>query len=217
MYIESRKAEYASRGKTLKTHILWSDRGPTDFWTAPFIVYAIDICNDNDVNLSMNTTTTGHGKHVHDAIIGHSKGKARNGFKNNLSRIQSGESIAGATCRWLKSELGGDVEKEFIEIPAEEVRVATSPVPRILTVEKKGIKTYHGSCADTNGNVKFRRLSCHCTLCVSSGFDKCSKGIFAGDWVDCVIKAHPEYDTIPTKSNPRKRRRICNVSNQNDR
>ena len=139
------------------------------------------------------------------------------GFKNNLIRIQSGESIAGATCRWLRSEMGGNVEKEFIEVPAEEIRVANSPVSRILTVEKKGIKTYHSLYADANGNVKYKIISCHCTLCISSGFDKCSKGIYSGDWVDCSIKDHPDYSTIAKKSNPRKRRRVSIDHNHNNR
>ena len=83
------KAEYRTRGIHLQTHIFWSERGPTDFWTGPCMVYAIDACNDTNVNLQMSNTSAGHIKFVHDQIIGRTKEKAEYNTPSTLYLFMS--------------------------------------------------------------------------------------------------------------------------------
>ena len=59
-YIKRRKSEFKKRRVSITTNVVWSDRGPTDFWTAPFIAFAKDIAVDDNINLSLNTTAAGH-------------------------------------------------------------------------------------------------------------------------------------------------------------
>ena len=61
-YIRRRKRMFRSAGVDLSTNVVWSDRGPTDFWCAPFIAFARDAAKENNVNLEMNKTAAGHGK-----------------------------------------------------------------------------------------------------------------------------------------------------------
>ena len=219
-YLELKQQQFRRRGKHLKTHVLWSDRGPSDFWNGPFMVYAIDIGREKSIGVHMNTTPVGHGKYTHDQIIGLIKGKASHGFKEDLIAMNTGDSIAGKTISWLSLEFP---EYEFIEVPLDDIIVANSPLKsRLLTKEKKGVKSYH-CLHSSHGVIKFRKLSCYCNLCLSSGFVECSKGIYCGDWVDCDDKDHPAYETLIPKAianknnNPRKRRRLSNDSNHNNR
>ena len=220
-YLQLRKSDYRNRGIALKTVVLWSDRGPSDFWTGPFIVYAIDISVENNVNLNVNTSATSHGKYTHDQIVSTVKKKATYGFKEGLITITSGCSVAGQACNWLRSVFGvsqsGSVQRQFIEIPAADIRVANSPVSRLLSKDKKGIKSYHCLFADIAGNVKFRSYSCYCQSCLSSGFCACSKNAYCGDWVDCDMKEHLNYDSIERKTNSRRRRRFSCDTNHNNR
>ena len=175
----------------------------------------------------MNTTGAGHGKHIHDGLIGTTKRKVRKGFKQpGLIPIVPGDSIAGKTCSYLRSEYEAAPEKykykwQFLEVPAEEIIVANSPTHRILTeLNNKGIQTYQSLHADTAGNVKMNALSCSCRKCVSSNWTICDNQMHVGDWFVCKkIKEHPLYESIQpkTKKNPRKRRRVSNDCNHNHR
>ena len=213
-YIKMKKREFRSRGKNLATHIFYSDRGPSDFWTGPFINYSIDVCNEEKVDLNMNTTCSGHGKYVHDTLIATTKRKTKYGFKEGLMPIGPGDSVAGRTCTWLSSafdpsETDYKYEWQFIEVPAEDIIVANSPTDRILTKAKKGIKSYHSLFSDTKGNVKFKEFSCACTYCMSGIYDKCNEQMHCGEWVDCDLNNdHLPYESLQPKDNPLKRRRL---------
>ena len=80
------------------------------------------------MNLNVKTTAAGHGNHVHDAFIWFTRTKTRDKFKQNLIRARPG---TGVSCRWVKSELGGNMQKQFIEVPVKDVRVANSPISRM--------------------------------------------------------------------------------------
>ena len=58
------------------------------------------------------------------------KKKTTYGFKEGLIPITSGCSVAGQTCIWLRSQFGASqndsVLRQFIEIPAADMRVAHS-------------------------------------------------------------------------------------------
>ena len=210
-YIQVKKEEYQSRNISLHTHCFYSDRGPSDFWTGPFLVYSTDICKEADVNLNINTTGAGHGKHVHDTLIGTAKRKICYGFKEGLIYIVPGQSIAMRACNWLKSQMNRTDLKcrwQCIEVPETEIRVANSPTKRILTDDKKGITDYHSMYADTKGNIKFKKYSCSCDTCISSNFARCSEQIHCGEWVNYEMDEHPNYESIPLRSNSRKRRRV---------
>ena len=60
--------------------------------------------------------------------------------------------------------------------------------------------------ANTNGNMKFKRCSCPCNVCISSNYDRCSEQIHCGEWVNYEMQAHLDYDSIPLKPHLRKRR-----------
>ena len=97
--------------------------------------------------------------------------------------------------------------------------MSLTPTKRILTTAGKGIQTYHSLHADTVGNVRMNVHSCACPSCIESGWTKCDNTSYVGDWVDCKpIQDHPVYEDLqPKNSNPRKRRRISNDSNHNNR
>ena len=225
IYIKKKKEEFRNRGKTLSTHIFGCDRGPTDFWAGSFITYAIDICYEEAVNLHMDTTGAGHGKHIHDTLISVTKRKVAKGFKQpGLIPIGSEDSIAGRTCSYLRSEYAASQEThqykwQFIEVPAQDIIVANSPTKRILTTANKGIQTYHSLHSDTSGNIKMNVQSCACVSCISSGWTKCDNNRYVGHWVDCKpIQDHPIYESIqPKKVNPRKRPRVSIDFNYNNR
>ena len=119
--------------------------------------------------------------------------------KNNILRIAFDPSESDYKHEW-----------HFIEVPADDIIIANSPTDRILTKDKKGIKSYHCLYAATNGTVKFKEFSCSCKYCISGNFNKCDEQMHCGDWVDCVLKEHPSYESLIPKDNPRKRRRVAN-------
>ena len=104
------------------------------------MIYSMDICSEEKINLSMNTTPAGHGKHTHDTLIGVIKRKVSYGFVEGLIYAVVGQSVAGRTITWLKGEFDASDAKynwQFIEVFANEIRVANSPTKRILTDDKK--------------------------------------------------------------------------------
>ena len=48
-YFKRAHAEFAQRGVTLKLFFVWSDRGPKDFWNAPYLIYMSDIVGETKV------------------------------------------------------------------------------------------------------------------------------------------------------------------------
>ena len=219
-YIRVKKDQFRSRGKTIQKHIVFSDSGPTDIWTGPFMVFAIDICNEENVNLSLNRSASGHGKYIHDTLIGVMKRKIGYGWKEGLIYILPGQSPAHRTCIWLRSVYPTPDCKynwEFVEVSPNDIRGNSSPTKRILTEDNKGIKTYHSLYANTDGIVKYRIFSCCCNTCISSNYDKCAEGVHVGEWVNCQIEEHPSYDSLPIRQIKRKRRRVSNDSNHNNR
>ena len=222
-YLELKMREFQSREKQLKTHVAWSDGGGKDYWCAPFMGFAMDICRENDVNLNMNRTPSGHSKWIHDGMIAYTKKKTQYAFKENLIVIRNGDSVAGRACVYLRTDYllsdsrDNTMPKQFMEMPADEIKVANSPMQRILTKDQKGMRTNHSLCCDKDGNVKFRILSCHCQSCLSTNFERCDKSQYNGDWVDCDMRSHPSYDVMPLRERPNKRRRVSNDSNHNNR
>lgn len=72
-YIKLRKSEFKSKhGIDLRVNVLFSDRGPSDFWCAPFIYQASKVGVKNEVIIISTTTASGHGKYIHDQIGGSS-------------------------------------------------------------------------------------------------------------------------------------------------
>ena len=111
---------------------------------------------------------------------------------------------------------------QFIELPTDDIIVATTPVKRVTDKNGKGVQFHHCIFADVDGTVKFRELSCHCRLCLETHGKSCSMVGYCGDWINCTIKPHIPYKSMTPKTkprsnpfNPRKRRRID--SNHNDR
>ena len=213
--------EFESRDKQLKTHVAWSDGGGSDYWCAPFMGYAMDICEDKGVNLNMNRTPPGHSKWIHDGMIAYTKKKTRYGFTQNLIVIRDGDSIAGRACSYLRTDymasnnIDNTMPKQFIEIPVDQIRVANSPMKRILTKDKRGILTYHSLYCDKDGNLKFRIISCHCNSCMTTNFKRCDKRQYNQDWVDCNMRSYPSYNTMPLREKPNKRRRVSNDNDSN--
>ena len=68
------------------------------------MIYLVNICNKEKVNLSLNTTTSGHGKYVHDTLIEVLKRKVSYGRKEGLIYVVEGQSVADRTITWLKGE-----------------------------------------------------------------------------------------------------------------
>ena len=65
------------------------------------------------MNLSMNTTPSGHGKSVHDTLIGVMKKKVSYGHKEGLTSVRDGQSVAGRTITWLRGEFENDNDYEY--------------------------------------------------------------------------------------------------------
>ena len=92
--IRNKKDQFRSRGKTIQKHIVFSDSGPTDIWTGSFVIFATDICNEENVNLNLNRSASEHGKWIHDALIRVVKRKIGCGWKEGLIYILPGHSPA---------------------------------------------------------------------------------------------------------------------------
>ena len=197
-YIQRRKAEFQKRGVSLTTNVVWSDRGPTDFWTAPFIAFAKDAAIDNNINLCLNTTAAGHGKWMHDQIGGVVGRKIKYGFKEDLIPVNIGDSIAGKTCIYLNTEFNqsanGNIKRYFIELHPEQIRYGPSPVKTIKVTSTTGIKKYNCVYMNRSGDIVFREYSCSCTNCIGTKYEDCIKDMYCGHWINTNIKPYQSYD-----------------------
>ena len=195
-YIQRRKREFRLRGITLKTLILWSDRGPTDFWTSPFIMYCADICIRNNINLNVNTTAVGHGKWLHDQIGAVIKRIIIYIFKHGYIDVTASDSIASKTVNYLNlnhsSSANNTIHRYFILLSPSEIRVSNSQVPTI-----KGIKSYRNIHININKEIKVRNYSCNCACCLLTDFTLCTKDMYCTDWRRLRYdKTYPTYDAM---------------------
>ena len=166
--------------------------------------------------IAINTTCTGHGKYVHDTLISITKQKTQYGVKEGLMPISAEDSIAGTTCPWLTSKFDPTqtdhkYERQFIEVPADDIIVANSPTDRVLTKDKKGIKSPKLLVAFATmvpSNVKENNAwICPCKQDILGNFNECGQKTHCGDWVDCNLKEHVSHESLQPRGNPRKRRR----------
>ena len=177
----------------------------------------------------MNTSASGHGKHIHDGLIGTTKGKVSKGFKTQGAiPIGPKDSIARKTVSYLKAEYESEVKEDLnhykyrwqlIEVSEADIIVANSPTKRILTKgPNEGVQSHCSLHSDINGNVKMKIHSCHCVKCASSNYTECDNMEYVGNWYDCKqMRDHPIYEKLQSKQNPRKRQRVSNNSNHTNR
>ena len=57
-------------GHEFKTSIIYSDRGRSDIWCAPFTAYACELATEFGITMQPNTTASGEGKWMYDQIRG---------------------------------------------------------------------------------------------------------------------------------------------------
>ena len=199
-YIQKRKEDFRRRNVNLKTIILWSDRGPTDFWTSPFVMYTADVCIRNNLNLNISTTAVGHGKWMHDQIGGVIKKIIVYLFKHGYINLTESGSIAACIVSYMNSNYRYSADRTitryFLLLTPQEIRVANSQVPTI-----KGIKSYHNIHIDINKNIKMREFSCHCAMCLLSDFTSCTKDMYCNEWHSVKYDAkYPSYNDMTLRN-----------------
>ena len=218
-YLKLRKAELKSKHNIdLKLNILFSDRGPSDFWCAPFIYYAKNIATAISVKTVPTTTASGHGKYIHDQIGGGSKTTTTYGFKNDYIQINPGDSVASAAIKYLQthysSSLSGSINRYFFEIKSEEIKVRESPVHSLEIGTGSGIKTFHCCRIDTNGVIEFKDYLCPCDECIANEFrGNCNQVSYYGSWLltkpiklkAINKKSNAKSKSIATNNSPTKR------------
>ena len=147
-YYSRKKRQFSNNSVQLKTHIIFSDRGPGDLWCAPFIAYACELANDNDIRIYLNTTVAGHGKWMHDQLGATVSKFIRNAIRTGKIKFKPNESIAGKIVEYLnlhfRSSEDDTITRYFYELPVSEVKRHPSPV-NTLEIGDEGISAYH-SC-----------------------------------------------------------------------
>ena len=204
-YLKLRKSEYAKDGIILKTNIIFSDRGPTDIWCAPFMAYACEIVNETGVALQPNTSGAGHGKWVYDAVGGCMAVYGQNGVRVGNIKFIPGKSIAGTMVEHYNANFtdpaDGEITRHFHELHAADITVHKSPVDS-LDINGGGITEYHCCLISINNQIKFRRTSCFCDKCINSDFGiDCDEIGYCGKWRDTKISKYPSYsEALPTST-----------------
>ena len=182
------------RGKKLL--ILWSDRGPTDFWTSPFVMYCADICVQNNMNLNLNTTAVGHGKWLHDQIGAVIKRIIIYVFKHGYIDMTGSDSIASKTVNYMNhhhsSSANNTIHRYFILLTPQQIRVANSQVPTI-----KGIQSWRNIHINIKKEIKVRQFSCNCACCLVTDYTLCTKDMYCNEWHSIKYdKEYPSYEVM---------------------
>ena len=175
-YLRARKSQLKlEHGIDLICNVLFSDRGPGDFWCAPFIGLAAEIAKKEKVAIIPGTTASGHGKYIHDQIGGGDKCQTRYGFRNDHIKI-SGKEIATEAVKYLNETRGksisGSITRNYYVLKRQDIKVRLSPIKTLeIGPYKSGISEYHCCYIDVKGNVKFRKYSCFCEVCIATLFE----------------------------------------------
>ncbi len=188
-FVKTRKSELKDRYNIdLKLNVLFSDRGPSDFWCAPFIYYAADIAKSENVSIIPATTASGHGKFIHDQIGGGTKSTSRHALKNGYIKIKSGESIADKIVEYLNenySESFTGFKRNFHVLKPDEINYRESPIQSFIIGTKGGITQFHCCSINKSGKIQFRKYLCVCNECIVNEFAKnCGQTAYCGKWLD---------------------------------
>ena len=79
---------------------LYSDRGSSNIWCAPFIAYGCELATEFDISIQLNTTAAGEGKWLHDQIGGVFAEFIIHSVKIGHLKFGPDESIAGKIARF---------------------------------------------------------------------------------------------------------------------
>ncbi len=100
--------------------------------------------------------------------------KSKYAFVNNKIKLRPGISIALQICQFLQETFhttkNGKTKRFYHYIPSEDIRHANSALDRIITVENKGIKSYH-CCLINQKGIKFRHQLCSHEMCFADNFE----------------------------------------------
>lgn len=214
-YLRRRKHDFASSGGRLQANSLWSDRGPSDQWCAPFMAYAHDIAEREDVLLCQNTSGRNHGKWNHDRIGGNVGNAFGAAYREGKFVVRAGQSPAEAVVAWLRSNMRWGRDKDgnkteerfFFVIPANAIKVTKSPV-KTLDI---GIKQYH-CMVSRKKKIYFRKYSCSCSECLRGIWEKCMNMEYCGPFQRTWFRPYRQYNQLESRygndGNKRKKQRV---------
>ena len=189
--------------------VLWSDRGPSDFWCAPSHTFMCDLATKHSIKIIANTTAAGHSKWTHDQIGGTVTTFLSRSLNSGQLKINSNSTKSSQVVLYLNQHFNqshnNSITRYFHEIPISDVYIGDSPVNSLNIPSKygKGIKTYHCALIVPNSTqIKYRICSCYCDQCQNSEFNTtCNQRSFCGRWISINIQKHPSYQSLLNKTN----------------
>ena len=212
-YLRRRKQDFAARGVKLRINRLWSDRGPSDQWCAPFMAFAGDIAYREGILLEQNTSAVRHGKWNHDRIGGRVGNLFALAYRNGKYVVLRGQSPAQCSRDWLHANCRWDSKRKmesfyFVTAPHKIKHLNASPVK---TLKDIGVTQYH-CMLRTGVQTWFRRYSCSCSECLALRLKKCLNKAYCGGWKRAIFKPYQPYDRLVSvyddEGNKRKKRRL---------
>ena len=209
-YIKLRKSELNSKhGITFDLNIIFSDRGPSDFWCAPFIYEASKVAKSESVEIIEGTTASGHGKEIHDQIGGGTKTKTKYGSKNGYIKYKSPEKIAEACVEYLTANysesISGSIHRYFFVIEPKEIEERPSPIQSFVIGHKSGITDFHCCRIDKQGHIQFKKYFCSCDTCIANRFiGNCDFSRYCGTWMDIKPIKHKSTKSKSKRSSKSK-------------
>ena len=240
-YYKRTQEELLAKAVTFKSKIIYSDRGRSDIWCAPFVAYGCELSTEFDISLQLNTTASGEGKWLHDQIGGTFADFIIHCVKVGKLKFRPNESIAAKIVEYSNQHFNksktDSIHRYFYELPVQDIKVHTSPVDS-LQIGDSGISDYHCAVIHPNNKIKFRKQSCFCEKSINSDFkDDCDHTEYCGKWIPTTPSKYPKYSEAkhmpkqkkannkrreiepPVSEPPPKRRRIIRVpiSNNNQR
>ena len=209
-YYKRLKTDMEQSEDDFETSIIYSDRGRSDVWCAPFIAYACELANVFGITIQANTTASGEGKWMCDQIGGTASKYIQHAVKVGKIKFGPRDSVAGkiaAHCNeYFSTSKTDSIKRCFYELDVKDVKVHTSPV-KSLKIGDGGISNYHCGVITPGNKVSFRKQSCFCTESIESKFDKdCPHTKYCGGWINTKISSYPKYADAVHKPKQKQKR-----------
>ena len=154
------------------------------------------------ITIKHDTTAAGHSKSYHDQIGGTVKTFLDQSFANHTLQLRSGSAVSIQLATFCNNNFAasqnGELQLKFHSVSPKLLYRGKSPFDGSLNIGDKGIKYYHSVIIDTNGNMKYRPVSCNCAMCNRHTYSRlCNQTTFAGRYTKLdIIPAHVPYNTL---------------------